>query len=73
MLLLSTQSNYPCYWGKSDVPACGSPDSFSVHIASSAITPAGSVHKSRGDKCGVYMGAVEEMKCVVCVDVTERA
>ena len=35
--------------GESDVPACGLPDSFSVHLASSAVTPARSVHKSRGD------------------------
>ena len=35
--------------GESDVPACGPPASFSVHLASSAVTPAGSVHKSRGD------------------------
>ena len=33
----------------SDVPACHPPASFSVHLASSAVTPAGSVHKSRGD------------------------
>ena len=55
--------------GESDVPACGPPTSFSVHLASSAVTPAGSVHKSRGDN----VGAVEEMICVVCVDVTEGA
>ena len=35
--------------GESDVPACGPPASFSVHLASSAVTPAGSVHKSRGN------------------------
>ena len=35
--------------GESDVPACGPPASFSVHLASSAVTLAGSVHKSRGD------------------------
>ena len=35
--------------GESDVPACGPPASFSVHLDSSAVTPAGSVHKSRGD------------------------
>ena len=35
--------------GESDIPACGPPASFSVHLASSAVTPAGSVHKSRGD------------------------
>ena len=49
MLLLSTHSHDPCQWGESDVPACGPPASFSVHLASSAVTPAGSVHKSRGD------------------------
>ena len=55
--------------GESDVPACGPPARFSVHLASSAVKPAGSVHKSRGEN----VGAVEEMMCVVCVDVTERA
>ena len=25
----------------------------------------------QGWQCGVYVGAVKEMKCVVCVDVTE--
>ena len=49
LLLLSTHSHDPCWWGESDVPACGPPASFSVHLASSAVTPAGSVHKSRGD------------------------
>ena len=48
-LLLSTHSHDPSYWGESDVPACGPPASFSVHLASSAVTPAGSVHKTRGD------------------------
>ena len=42
---------------------------LAVHLASSAVTPAGSVNKSRGDN----VGAVEEMMCVVCVDVTEGA
>ena len=35
--------------GEFDVPACGPPASFSVHLASSAVTPAGYVLKSRGD------------------------
>ena len=34
---------------ESDVPACGPPASFSVHLANSAVIPAGSVQKSRGD------------------------
>ena len=46
--------------GEFDVPACGPPASFCVHLASSAVPPAGSVHKSRGDN----VGAVEEMMCV---------
>ena len=53
--------------GESDVPACGPPASFSFHLASSTVTTAGSVHKSRGDN----VGAVEEMICVVYVSVTE--
>ena len=35
--------------GESDVPACGPSATFSVHLASSSITPVGSFHKSRGD------------------------
>ena len=31
------------------------------HLVSSAVTPTGSVHKSRGDN----VGAVEEMLCMV--------
>ena len=53
--------------GEADLPACGPPACFSIHLASSVFTPAGSVHKSRGDN----VGAVEEMRCVVCVSVTE--
>ena len=35
--------------GEFDLPDCGPPTIFSVHLASSVVTPAGSVHKSRGD------------------------
>ena len=48
-LLLFTHSLDPCLWGKSDHPAFGTLASLSLHLASSSITPAGSVHKSRGD------------------------
>ena len=61
LLLLSTHSH---------VPACGPHASFSVHLASTAVTPAVSFHKSRGDN---VVGAVEDMMCVVCVDVAEGA
>ena len=57
---------------ESDVPACGPPASFSVHLASSVVTTAGSVHKSGGvNVVCMYVGAVEEMMYVVCVSVTE--
>ena len=52
---------------ESDPPACGPPASFSFHLVSSAVTPAGSVYKSRGDN----VGAVEEMMCVEYVSVTK--
>ena len=45
----STHSLDPYLWGESDHPAFGPPVSLSLHLASSSITPAGSVHKSRGD------------------------
>ena len=51
----------PCYWGESDHLACGPLARFSVDMASSAVTPAGSVLTSRGNN----VGAVEEMMCVV--------
>ena len=35
--------------GEYDVPDCGPSANFSVHVASSAVTPVGSVHNSRGD------------------------
>ena len=35
--------------GESDLPDCVPPASFSVHLASSAVTPVAFVHKSRGD------------------------
>ena len=72
MLLLSTHSLDPCLWaGGYGHPAFGLPVSLSLHLASSSITPAGSVRKSRGDSVGV--GAVEEMVCVMCVGVAKWA
>ena len=40
----------PLLVGEFDLPTCGPPGRFSVHLASSADTPSGSVHKSRGGK-----------------------
>ena len=53
---------------ESDLPACGPPASFSGRLASSALTPVGSVHKSRVD---YVVCTVEEMMCVVYVSVTK--
>ena len=64
LVLLATHFHDPCYLGESDVPACGPPASFSVHLASSAVYS--------GGVC-VYVVAVEEMMCDVCVDATEGA
>ena len=43
------------------------------HLASSAVTPGGVCPQIQGQQCGAYVVAVEEMMCVVCVDVTEGA
>ena len=57
--------------GESDLPACGPPASFSVHLASSAVTPAGSVHKTRGDSV-VRMWVQLKRWCVSCVWMLQR-
>ena len=48
-VVVSTHSLDSCLWGVSNHPAFGPPASLSLLLASSSITPAGSVHKSRGD------------------------
>ena len=65
-ILLSTHSVDPCMWGESDHPAFGPPSSLSLHLASSSITPAGSVYKSRGDSV-VRMRVQLKRWCVSCV------
>ena len=57
--------------GESDLPACGPPASFPVHLASSAVTPAESVHKSRGDTV-VRMWVQLKRWCVSCAWVLQR-
>ena len=54
LLCLPTPLTLVCGVG-SDHPAFGPPASLSLHQASSSITPAGSVHKSRGNSV-VRMG-----------------
>ena len=52
LVVVSTHSFDPCLWGgggESDYSAFGPPASISLYLASSSITPAGSVYKSRGD------------------------
>ena len=57
--------------GESDLTACGPPASFSVHMASRAVTPVGSAHKSRDDN--VVPIWVQLKMCVVYVSVTKDA
>ena len=57
--------------GESDLPACDPPASFSVLLASSAVTPAGSVHKSRGDNM-VCMWVQLRRWCESCVWMLQR-
>ena len=49
----------------------GPPGSISLHLASNSITPAGSVHKSRGDSM-VRMWVQLKRWCVSCVWVLQR-
>ena len=60
-------------WGESDVPACGPLASFSVHLAQQCSHTGEVCPQIQGRQGGAYVGAVEEMMCVVCVDVTEGA
>ena len=53
LLCLSTPLTLVCVAGESDHPAFGPPARISINLASSSITAAGSVHKSRGDSVGV--------------------
>ena len=68
---MSTHSLDRCLWGESDHPAFGPPASLSLYLASSSITPAGSVHKSRGDSV-VRMWVQLKRWCVSCVWVLQR-
>ena len=66
---------YPFPWPllveKSDLPACGPLASFFVHLAISALTPAGSVRKSMGDNV-VRMWVQLKRWCVSRVRVLQR-
>ena len=70
--ILNTVVVYPLWQpllvGESDLPVCGPPTSFSVHLASSVILRWG-MSNNPGWQRGAYMGEVEEM-CVVYVGVT---
>ena len=67
VLLLLTHFLDPCVW--SDHPTFGPPASLSLHLASSFICP--QTGGGGGWQCGAYVGAVEEIVCVVCVVVAE--
>ena len=63
VVVVFTHSLDPCLWGESDHPAFGPPASISLHLASNSITPAGSVHKSKGDSV-VRMLVELKRRCV---------
>ena len=42
-------------------------------VGESDVPACGVCPQIQGRQCGAYVGAVEEMMCVVCVDVTEGA
>ena len=65
VVVVSTHSIDPCLWGESEHPAY-----LSIWPASS-ITPAGSVHKSRGDSV-VRMWVQLKRWCVSCMWVLQR-
>ena len=55
--------------GESDVPACGPPTSF-LSIWPAVQYSVRVCSQIQGRQCGVYVGAVEDMMCIVCVSVT---
>ena len=66
-MCVSTHSLDPCLWGGVRSSAFDPPAaSISLHLASSSITPAGSVQKSRGDSV-VRMWVKLKRWCVSCV------
>ena len=71
-LLFPTHSHDPCQWGESDVPfVVHQPASPSIWLAVQSLRRGLSTNPGR--QYGAYVGAVEEMMCVVCVSVTEWA
>ena len=70
VLLLSTHSLNPFCGGggEFDPPVFGPPASLSLHLASSSITPPGSVHKSKSG-CVARMWVQLKRWCVSCVRV----
>ena len=66
---------YPLPWpllvGESDLFECGPPASFSVLLASSSVTPTGSVHKSGVDNV-VRRWVQLKRWCVLCMWVLQR-
>ena len=69
--VVSTHSLDPCLWWESDHPAFGPQASISLHLGSNSITPAGSLHKSRGDSV-VRMWVQLKRWCVACMWVLQR-
>ena len=73
-VVVSTHSIDPCLWG-------GGSQIIPPLATNQHISPSGQQlhHSSRdcpqiqGQQCGAYVGAVEEMVCVMCVSVAKGA
>ena len=59
--------------GESDVPRLWSNSQLLRPSGQQCSHSGGVCPQIQGRQCGAYVGAVEEMMCVVCVDVTEGA
>ena len=70
LLCLPTPLTLVCGGGESDHHAFGPPVSLFLHLASSSITPTGSVHKSRGDSV-VHMWVQLKRWYVSCVGMLQ--
>ena len=71
VVVVATHSLDPCLREESDHPAIGQPAIIALHLVSSSITPAGSLHKSRGDSV-VRMCVQLKRWRVSCVWVLQR-
>ena len=66
------QLPWPLLVMESDLPACNPPASFSIHLASSAVTPVRFFHKSKADNV-MRMWVQLKRLCVLCMWMLQRS